>query len=326
MRGQVTAFAIIGVLMLIAVLSLFWIARAPNTEPETQRPNLDLETCIEERAGGAILDIGLWGGRGELEIGSRVIGDVVADRLGLASTDKTQVALVPWLPSPFADYPITPRHELKDGRRTATNRFPQFSEMSSAMTTLIEDRVETCKPDQGDLSLTSVTYSDENIRIETRVIEQGRSPREAVVTLPIPIRTYHRILAAAVREDSINPSFRFSTLSTPGVSITTIPMENTNNDTVLVLRTDRPVIGSEPYRFLTIILERPPVFLGERISDGTVSCANDDTVSYTGLLSQHLLDPDDDHTPEIECEWIDTNTVEYTLTSAGNDYTFEATP
>lgn len=322
MRGQVTAFAIIGVLMLIAVLSLFWISRAPNTEPETQRPNLDLEACIEEEAGLAILEAGLIAGKS----GEQRIGTAAQDLGGLSPYHTTYVALYAWKPSHFPVENRPSRQLVFDTsnplEKTGTNRFPTFTDVSTTTTSLIEDRVgDNCEDIVQDLTVTSVTYSNENIRIEARAIEQGRSPREVTVSLPVPLRRYHEILAAAIRKDNSDPEFLFSTLTTDGFSIRILSDINNEGDSVLVLESDQPLIGSKSYLFLTIIKDRPPVFIGTDFDALGIGCIAD---SVTG--SAPYFDPDDGDAPSFSCRNLDLNRAEYTFTTGAQTYSFEASP
>lgn len=320
MRGQVTGFAIVGVLLLIGVLAIVWVSRAPNTQTEPQRPTLDLESCIEDTSLDAISAVSLAGGVHPDDA-------LVVDPITLNGFDgdlHVWPALVAWEYGEGPAHIPGSDHVFEADMQTATNVFPRFGRTSTAITTLIEQNVEDCEttPDE-NIEVTSVEYSDTSVRVESRASQPGRSPRDVTVTVPVPIRSYHRLLVSAIDGDNRDPTFEFSSRVSDGFSLITIPTENDDNDTILMLRSDRPLIGSEPFTFLTLIQERAPVF----VDQGPNGCSDPDLEFPAGIsIDDAYVDFDDDHEPTAECTTLDPDRIEITLNSAGNTYTLEVSP
>ena len=329
MRAQVTGFAIVGILLLIAILGFMWISAPSPTPGPSNGPTLGLENCIENEMNGAIREVGLNGGVPSTFGGLEPIG-AAAGPLGLSSTITTSISLNPTTPS-------IQRHE--PDQRTANNYFyafehaPAGSTIGSASDTFTEaitSAVETgCGDEVEDLSVSSISFSDTGTTIRARVVEEGRSPRDVSVTVPIPVRRYHQALHHALRRENREPTFLMRGGSTTEFRIASAAMAN--DDTLVMLETDRPLLGSEPFRYLTIIENRPPVYtmtigaLGSILSCSAGSPIIDspyDTVA--GLVSAGILvDPDDLHDPIITGCIEHPDMHEFTIESGGRTYSLE---
>ena len=330
MRGQVTGFAIIGVLLLIVVLSVTWLSR-PSTSPGPNLgPNLDLESCIEQEMLSAISLIGRNGGVPSTFGGLRSIG-TAAGPLGIPSGTQSSISLNPKHSGSIV------LHEEED--RTANNYFYAFDHAapgstigsaSSTFTSEITTRVEAECRGSADISVASIAYSDTSTTLRARVIEDDRSPRDVTVTTPLPIRRYHQALHHALRRENREPTFPLRSYPSPDFTLMMATMAN--NDTVVMLETDRPLLGQEPFRYLTIIENRPPVYTqsleGILSCDGTTSTPSinnpggDNTVQ--GLITSGILiDPDDLHELTIPDCSVNGDTYAFTIESGGKTYTLE---
>jgi hypothetical protein len=333
MKGQVTGFAIIGVLLLIAAIGLTWLARLePNTTNNTL--SLDLETCIENEMLLAIKQIGLNGGvPSSLPILLVAVVDA-AGSLGLPETTKTSRSLNPKYPDSIE------LHETDD--LSANNRFFAFDtdpgttvgSASSVFTSEITRRVASCENRVVELTITSISYSDTSTTLTASVIEEDRSPYEVTVNVPVPVRHYHQVLHQLLKNENTDPTFLLASPS-PDFTIRSASTNNAKNDTLVMLETDRPLLGEEPFRYLTIIENRPPVYTEDLV--GILEC--DDTSSpniikvhnsggadtIQGLIdSDILIDPDDLHDPDITgCTVTGVPSYRFTIESGGKTYELE---
>ena len=319
-RGQVTGFAIAGILILIAAIGMMWLIRLDPDPGRNGGPTLNLETCIENEMLGAIRQIGFNGGVPSSFGGLMSIG-TAAGEFGIPPTTRSSISLNPI-------HTTIQKHET--GSRTANNYFYAFDHIpagsttgsasntfTGAITRAVQDR---CGGTVEELSVSSVAYSDTSTTLRAQVLEEGRSPREVTISVPIPVRRYHQALHHALRRENREPTYMLRMHPSPDFTIRTAPMNNPNNDTLVMLETDRPLIGAEPFRYLTIIENRPPVYTTDL--EAILSCDESATPSSAGIL----VDPDDLHDPDItECE-DDSGTYRFTIESGGKTYTLEVTP
>jgi hypothetical protein len=317
MKGQVTGFAIIGILLLIVVAGLTYMSRpASEPGPRGTSPSLDIESCIENSALEVVRTVGLSGGMDPED--PKVFWDIGSNPLGIIASMAVRRALVPLPPGAFNDGPDE-NHHFASGR-TALNTFPRFENdpvlsTSDVLTTNIREAVEGCADPGTTIDLSTITYSEKTITIRTSVSEPDRSRYDMTVTLPIPIRTYHQVLRRVIQEENTNPQHLIMSVQPRGdYRITTHPHDH--GHTIVIIESDRPLLGTEPFRYVTIIDNRPPVFLYDNPEDA------DDCDALQAFL---LVDPDDGHTPEITgCEEdSDENIESFTIKSGGEEYEVE---
>lgn len=313
MKGQVSGFAIVGILVIIAVAGLVWISRPAVPGQGSGGPTLDIENCIETNALNAIRDVGRAGGMDPDD--ASVYRELGANPWGISPTTSVRRALIPYDPGAF-EYGPDENHYFESNDLTALNRFPRFENdplwsTSDVLTERITSLAERCAPQGGTLDVQTVTYSDTSVVIRTSIAEPGRSRYEATVTLPVPIRTYHQMLRRVIQLENTDPEHSIASITVSGdYRIFTHPHDA--GHTIVIVESNRPLLGTEPFRYLTIIDNRPPVFLDDPTTATT--CAD--------LRTKRLVDPDDGHTPEITHCVDDPNSgvVRFEITSGTETY------
>ena len=317
--AQVTVFAIIGILVIIIAAGLIWLTReGVFVGPEGRGPTLDLENCIEAEAIGQIQKVGLSGGVPDgwtIPSGLRAELGSAGAEFGLPPTTRILYGLE-------SSFPLTVQ-TAGSGYRVGNVEFPLFDGTPDSkprtgygLTTMIKEAVEgACAPADGSVSMRLVTFSGDSTIITTNVREPGRSARDVTVTLPIPLRTYHQAVRGQLRTARTDPQAPLGR-SGDGYRITTRPNINANNDTLLILESTRPLLGAAPFRYLTIIENRPPVFLTD---PSPIVCDADEVDGYD---PSDLIDPDPHHTARFiagSCD--DTAGVTFGIESGGKTYT-----
>lgn len=328
MRGQVSAFAIVGVLMLIGVLALIWVTRGPNTNVQTTPLSIELESCIEGEALDTIRTVALAGGiHPDAEPTDGVwkydaSSQAAALGLNTLGTHDVRVAIIGWQPITDNDYKDWPTQAhyfdtTDTDRKLGDIVFTNLRELHTALIKGFRDGVTSCGIDLGfeNVNLESATFAEDAVQLETSIIEDGRSPRTSTVVVPVPIQRYHRILFQTITRDNTDPEYQMSTVgSGQDYFIRSVPLDK---NTLVVLESDQPYLGTEPLRYAAVIYDRPPVFTEDPV---TVLVCTPTSVSVTsGDIDEILFDPDDLQDVSISCNQDSTETT-YKLASNGETY------
>lgn len=294
MKAQVTAFAIIGILVVLAIGGLMWLAHLPAVkQSRAGTSTLDLENCIETKAASDIQQVGLDGGVGPSAnpvLSGTVQGQSGSVRYGILARSPGD--------------PIGPTENLGFtigvGRSTGFLVFPRFDSnlvgpsTSSTITSLIESDAQSCS---SGLTITGVTFSENDVTITGVERSVGRSPQDVTVKLSVPIKRYSEAMFALLSKEAADPTFRVSTAS-PGSDYSTQLVGTPGGNEMLILTSDRPELNGQPFVYRSIIANRPPVFVLPASGPhdtvaGTLSC--DLTTQTVNALPADvtLVDPDD---------------------------------
>lgn len=325
MRAQVTGFAIIGVLAIIAISGLVWLAHTPMvSQTRNDTSIVALQTCIETKASTDIQEVGLAGG----------VDPTVSNALSRSVNGQP----IRW---GIRAYPkgssFGPNNQLgfpTDGSvSTGVVFFPRWTSnyvgtpTSETLTRLVtRDVAGSCGGNQ--LSVTDVIFSENDVTIKATEQLPGHGPQHVTVKLDVPIKRYSEAMLSLLSKEAADPTFRVSLAGRGSDYTTSLSRAPDGKNEILTLTSDRPEVNGQPFVYRALIENRPPVFLlasGKQVSD-LLSCNSATNTANTPPAGK-LIDPDDLDTAQTvklgpltspHCSSTGQNT--YEITSSGTTY------